>query len=89
MLEVPSTPWRAETWRRESALTHAPFEASWKKRAGQVSHTFTHFHLELDVFAAVAPGRIEVDGEWADPERLSALALPTVMRKVIALGLRK
>jgi len=65
-----------------------PFEARWLKRTGAVSHTFTHFHLELDVFAARAPKRSKPDGEWADPRTLAELALPSVMRKVIALGLR-
>ncbi len=41
MLEVPSTPWRAQSWQRKAALAHAPFEAEWKKRVGQVG---PHFH---------------------------------------------
>jgi len=89
MLEVPSTPWQEARWQRAAALAHAPFEARWARRAGQVEHTFTHFHLVLDVFAASAPAQIEANGEWADPAALHALALPSVMRKVIALGMRK
>ena len=88
MLEVPSTPWRETALSHDEALTHAPFEARWLKRPGAVSHTFTHFHLELGVFAATAPKRIKLDGEWADPATLKELALPSVMRKIIALGLR-
>jgi A/G-specific adenine glycosylase len=88
MLEVQSTPWRADVWPRKSALEHAPFDAEWKKRVGQVGHTFTHFHLELDVFAATAPRAAALKGEWADPARIAELALPSVMKKVIALGLR-
>jgi len=88
MLEVPSTPWRAEAWPRKSALTHAPFEAAWRKRTGQVAHTFTHFQLKLDVLAGAAPRDAEIDGEWVDPAKLGELALPSVMKKIIALGLR-
>jgi A/G-specific adenine glycosylase len=88
MLEVPSTPWRKARWARAEALSHAPFEADWKRRAGSVSHTFTHFQLELDVFAVAARERVGIDGEWADAQALDQLALPSVMRKVIALGLR-
>ena len=87
MLEVPSTPWRGETWARSEALTHAPIDATWRKRTGEVTHTFTHFHLVLDVFAADIADHA-AEGEWADPANLKELALPTVMKKIIALGLR-
>ncbi|MFZ1989020.1 MAG: NUDIX domain-containing protein, partial [Alphaproteobacteria bacterium] len=89
MLEVPSTPWRAEAWPRKSVLAHAPFEAEWKKRAGRVDHTFTHFHLELDVYATIMQPGFAFEGDWADPAKLNDLALPSVMKKIIALGLRE
>ncbi|HXZ67834.1 MAG TPA: NUDIX domain-containing protein, partial [Alphaproteobacteria bacterium] len=60
----------------------------WKKRVGRVGHTFTHFYLELDVCAAMAARGVAVDGEWADPAKLGELALPSVMKKVVSLGLR-
>jgi A/G-specific adenine glycosylase len=47
-----------------------------------VRHTFTHFHLELAVAAAV-PRTAPRDGIWAPIEALGAYALPTVMRKVV------
>ena len=56
-----------------------------------VRHTFTHFLLELAVWA----GRVEdgapasgSEGRWVPVDDLGAEALPSVMRKVIkhALG---
>ena len=86
MLEVPSTPWEVGRLPgRRAALAHAPAQAPWRKRAGLVAHTFTHFHLELEVYAGVTDDP-PADGVWADPSRLGELALPSVMRKVIALG---
>jgi A/G-specific adenine glycosylase len=87
MLEVPSTPWvDAPLPVRQAALADAPSRASWRKRTGLVTHTFTHFHLELEVYS----GRTDDpqgDGIWADPSELGALALPSLMRKVIVAGL--
>ncbi len=40
------------------------------------------------MFAANAPRDVEIEGEWSDPETLGELALPSVMKKVITLGLR-
>lgn len=89
MLEVPSTPWRGAAWERAESLAHAPFKACWRKRVGAVAHTFTHFHLVLEVMAATAQDGMTVDGLWAAPDELGRLALPSVMKKAIALGLRK
>jgi A/G-specific adenine glycosylase len=50
-----------------------------------VEHTFTHFHLEITVFAAVVE-----DAEpppycrWIAAQDVDAEALPSVMRKVVA-----
>ena len=52
MTEVPTTEWSA-AFDDASALATAPFaRAKWKKRAGSVTHVFTHVPLELAVYAA-------------------------------------
>ena len=55
-----------------------------------VRHTFTHFHLEMRVFAAgyAQAGREAqtFGGEWARIDDLSSAALPTVMKKAVAAG---
>lgn len=55
--------------------------SSWRP-AGTVTHTFTHFHLELDVMTALAPSgfRAGPDQQWLAPDRAR---LPTVMRKAV------
>lgn len=96
MMEVPSTEWLEDPRVVMEALRAAPVRADWWQVPGQVIHTFTHFRLELIVHRAVAP----LDSAltfWADAARcrwvprreLDRQALPSVMRKVIAHGLRE
>ncbi|MCP5432128.1 MAG: A/G-specific adenine glycosylase [Alphaproteobacteria bacterium] len=87
MLEVPSSPWAEGALDLEAALAHAPLRARWRARAGLVTHTFTHFRLELAVYEG-RPGASaigEADGLWVAPSDLATVGLPTVMRKVTAL----
>jgi A/G-specific adenine glycosylase len=65
----------------------------WWPVAGSIVHVFTHFRLELTVYRALVRDEAVVD-LWAEPERcrwvhrrdLDDVALPSVMRKVIAHG---
>jgi A/G-specific adenine glycosylase len=60
-----------------------PFEADWQ-RAGQVGHTFTHFHLELIVWQASVPLEFPAgDGWWVAPADLAAAGLPTLFKKAL------
>lgn len=52
MLQPPLGPWAEEFPARAAALQQAPFEADWKKLSGVVRHGFTHFELEIEVWAA-------------------------------------
>ena len=87
MMEVPSTAW-TESKPKDVAST-APLAADWRKLRGSVAHTFTHFHLELSVLKAVTLANAELPGDyrWVLPADLAAEALPTLMRKVVALVL--
>jgi A/G-specific adenine glycosylase len=61
-----------------------PIAAQWRSR-GQVIHVFTHFRLELQVWSAtIAETSALSIGWWADPAELSAEALPSLFRKVLA-----
>jgi A/G-specific adenine glycosylase len=87
MMEVPSTEWTA---RGNGAATPSPGPAGTWKAARAIRHTFTHFHLELRVFALYSRSGAEAEalgGEWAPLANLSAFALPAVMKKVVASGL--
>jgi A/G-specific adenine glycosylase len=60
-------------------------------QAETVQHTFTHFHLEMRVFAAVCTqAKNEArafEGEWAALSSLQQHPLPSVMKKAVASGL--
>jgi A/G-specific adenine glycosylase len=95
MAEVPTTAWAAD-FDDSKALAQAPrFDAlqkrlAWRKIAGAVRHVFTHFPLELTVYGtevsreAAAPAGTR----WVPISRLGGEALPSLMRKVVAHGLR-
>jgi A/G-specific adenine glycosylase len=84
MMEVPSTPWRERPWSDGEARRAAPMPARWRALPGLVHHSFTHFHLELAVLAGEARADSVEVGEWFALEALGTLALPTLMKKVIA-----
>jgi A/G-specific adenine glycosylase len=50
-----------------------------------VRHTFTHFHFEVEVRHLADPS--EFEGIWVHPRDLKDYALPTVMKKIIKVGL--
>jgi A/G-specific adenine glycosylase len=78
MTEIPSTPWRSEPWTLPEALWAAPAAVEWSPLPGTVRHGFTHFRLELAIFA----GQGAADGTWSRIDRLGEHALPTLMKKV-------
>lgn len=94
MLEIPSTDWADLLPPRKEAMRCAPMRAEWWAVPSFVSHTFTHFRLEMQVFRALVTPEASLN-LWAEPERcrwvhrrdLHAEALPSVMRKLIAHGL--
>lgn len=96
MMEVPTTDWLEDPRVVTEALRAAPVRADWWQVPGQVVHTFTHFRLELLVHRAVVPADSALTF-WADAGRcrwvprreLDRQALPSLMRKVIAHGLRE
>lgn len=78
MLGVPG-----DAWDRAGGVP--PLEALWRE-AGEVRHTFTHFHLALRVLvaeSAALPSR----GQFYAPTEVRPADLPTVMRKALELGL--
>jgi A/G-specific adenine glycosylase len=96
MLEVPSTEWAETLPPVAEALRTAPVRGQWWALPGVVSHTFTHFRLEALVYRAIVPADCHLTF-WADPQRcqwvarrdLDRAALPSVMRKIIAHGLKE
>ncbi len=87
MLEPPLGPWDEKLPPKALALKQAPFKADWRKRPGLVRHGFTHFELEMEVYAAQVSRRPRTMGKWIPRESLPDVALPTVMRKIVEHGL--
>jgi A/G-specific adenine glycosylase len=91
MTEVPGSEWLAGQ-DDKAALSQAPAlkgVARWHRKAGVVTHVFTHFPLELVVYTAQLPARTRApEGMRFVPiATLAGEALPNVMRKAIAHGL--
>jgi len=83
MMEVPSTQWREPTWTINDALKIAPAGNNWQTVPGEVTHTFTHFHLRLSIISGQSVGAGPNDGLWSQPEAFGDHALPTVMKKIV------
>ncbi len=81
MTAVPTTNWSVRADGATGAAS-APVKGNWLAR-GKISHSFTHFDLELEVWALEGIEAIPLPGWWAGDETLSGEALPTVMKKVI------
>ncbi len=91
MTEVPGSAW-VVMQDDDVALQQAPAlngVARWHRKAGVVTHVFTHFPLELVVYTARVPARTRApEGmRWVPIATLADQALPNIMRKVIAHGL--
>ncbi|MHA1523308.1 MAG: A/G-specific adenine glycosylase [Alphaproteobacteria bacterium] len=87
LAEFPSTPWQATRPSNANAQKAAPVATKWQRDVGEITHTFTHFHLVLTIWR----GRLEIDarvlpnvGEcrWVAFGQLDGEALPSLMRKV-------
>lgn len=86
MSEVPTTGWTARL-DGETGIAAAPFAANWQK-SGTIRHVFTHFELELAVYAVKeVDAAFSGDGWWSSRDELPGEALPTVMKKVIEAAL--
>nr|WP_040581335.1 A/G-specific adenine glycosylase [Methyloferula stellata] len=87
MTEIPGTQWSGD-FDIAQALQEAPVLTSYRKLAGTVEHVFTHFALTLSVFIADVPQNTPPpEGcRWVSAEALDGEALPSLMRKVVALA---
>lgn len=89
MAEVPGTAWRPTPWLSEAEIAAAaPPVPAWRPLSQSARHVFTHFTLELTVWTAIVDDQWSAwDGFWCLADDLDGQALPSVMRKVVALGL--
>jgi len=86
MTEVPGSDWRAAAWTDTEAKAAAPLKARWRVLPGLVSHTFTHFRLEVAVhtadLTAAQARKLGPDVIWTPLPRIGRAGLPSVMAKV-------
>lgn len=80
--------WPGSTWVEGKAPPHTPpIRADWQVMREEARHSFTHFHLRLQVKTACVPvGRRAGQGAFVPREDFDPKALPTVMRKVYNIG---
>jgi len=85
MTEVPTTEW-SKTFEVGDALDAAPVTAKWRRLPGVVTHVFTHFPLELVVYAGEIPSRTRAPAgmRFVPLAEAGGEAFPNVMRKVLA-----
>lgn len=91
MTEVPGSAW-SHDFDVSAAPAAAPrfkTRVKWRKLEGVVKHVFTHFPLELTVFAGEVPRATAAPkgARWVSLADLAGEALPNVMRKVLAHAL--
>jgi A/G-specific adenine glycosylase len=88
MLETPGTDWTHD-FDVNRAVAAAPLALKWRRLPGTIRHVFTHFPLELTVFAGAAPVRTKAPSgmRWVPLADLPGEALPNIMRKVLAHAL--
>ena len=90
MTEVPTTQWTHDF---DAGAELGPrlgrARPKWRRVGGVVTHTFTHFPLELVVYIADVPAGAAAPrgARWVRHADLRAEALPNVMRKVLSHAL--
>jgi A/G-specific adenine glycosylase len=98
MTEVPTTAWSADFDAARAAAEAPKFmrapeggalRVRWRRIPGSVTHVFTHFPLELEVFRADLPQSAPAPegARWLGRDDIKSAALPTLMRKVLAHAL--
>lgn len=92
MSEIPSSDWMESD--PPAGPDAAPVDGRWQRLPGRVTHVFTHFALEMDVWRACVGANAQVRPEadpdrcrWVDRAALDGEALPSVMKKIAAHAL--
>ena len=85
MIEIPSGEWREIPMPSESsAYENSPVPLlGGQLLLGIVRHTFTHFHLEVNVIAGRARDETLNEGFWCKLEKLGDHAMPSLMKKIV------
>ncbi|NNE21756.1 MAG: A/G-specific adenine glycosylase [Rhizobiales bacterium] len=87
MMEIPSTQWSSDG--PPAPESEAPVNGDWQETSALVEHTFTHFHLRLKIWRTSVAGDCGLAAGdtslWVPPDEVLDHALPTVMKKIVAV----
>ena len=83
--------WPCTEWSVDQGAPAPPIHARWEKLPTEARHTFTHFHLILDIAVAKVPLNhpAPARGEFRPRAAFRPSDLPTVMRKVYDLSAKR
>ena len=84
MAGLPTTGWGVSQ-NGEVGENSVLFAGKWRFR-GTIRHSFTHFHLELEVWH-IHSQKCPKSGWWSQRKKISQEALPTVMKKAVSVVL--
>lgn len=77
---VPTTDWNSNQDGKTGSAA-GPLHLDWANK-GEIRHTFTHFHLHLEVWLGSSENALE-DGWWSKRDVLAGEALPGLIKKVL------
>jgi A/G-specific adenine glycosylase len=87
-VELPGAGWSVD-FDVGDAPKYAPVRAAWRRLPGVVEQAFTHFTLQLTIYAAQADAEAATDGcYWVAEAEIDGLALSGVMAKALAYARR-
>lgn len=79
--------WPGTEWSEQTPTAAPPVEADWQDLGAEVRHTFTHFHLRLQVLVGNVEAMPDPDPwHWVGGNDFDPNALPTLMRKAYQLA---
>lgn len=79
--------WPGSDWAEVTPQVTPPVTADWQPLTAEARHTFTHFHLRLQIYVAAVSLDVQPEtGQFLDPAAFRPSDLPTVMRKVFDLA---
>lgn len=91
MMAVPTSEWQLEKIDNKNIEKSAPFVTYWKSLKSKISHSFTHFDLEvMPYYGNICTQKAEaLEGDWVFPHQLKQYALPKLFKKIIETSLNE
>ena len=84
MMEVPSSLWQKKVLNRRKVLQSAPMKLKWKKLSKNVTHNFSHFSVEIEIYS----GKIRkknISGKWVKINKVHKYPISNLVKKIVAV----